>query len=70
MNLKQTKLILTRVNSRFLPGVIFPKEMRISTDLESVIKDSKIVVLAVPSQAVRSVCKKIKPFIKRKSNYS
>ena len=54
----------TRVNSRFLPGVIFPKEMRISTDLESVIKDSKIVVLAVPSQAVRSVCKKIKPFIK------
>ena len=30
----------TRVNSRFLPGVIFPKEMRISTDLESVIKDN------------------------------
>ena len=68
MNLKQTKLIL-RVNSRFLPGVIFPKEMRISTDLESVIKDSKIVVLAVPSQAVKCM-QKDKAFYKRKSNYS
>ena len=54
----------TRENSRFLPGVIFPKEITISTDLESVIKDSKIVVLAVPSQAVRSVVKQIKPFVK------
>ena len=54
----------TRENSRFLPGVIFPKEIKISTDLESVIKDSKIIVLAVPSQAVRSVVKQIKPFVK------
>lgn len=53
----------TRENSKFLPGVIFPKEITISNDLESVIKDSKIVVLAVPSQAVRSVSKQIKPFI-------
>ena len=54
----------TRENSRFLPGVIFPKEIKISTDLESVIKDSKIIVLAVPSQAVRSVVKQIKHVVK------
>lgn len=54
-----------RENTDFLPGVIFPDSIKLSTDLESVVKDSKIVVLAVPSQAVRSVSKQIKPFIKK-----
>ncbi len=54
----------TRQNSKFLPGVIIPEDLIVSNDLEEVIKDSEIVVVAVPSQAVRSVCKQIKPFIK------
>ena len=54
----------TKENSKFLPGVIFPYDLIVSNDLEEVIKDSEIVVLAVPSQAVRSVSKQIKPFIK------
>ena len=54
-----------RENPNFLPGVIFPDSIRLSTDVESVIKDSKIIVLAVPSQAVRSVSKQIKPFVKK-----
>ena len=54
----------TKENSKFLPGVIFPDDLIVSNDLEEVIKDSEIVVLAVPSQAVRSVSKQIKPFIK------
>lgn len=54
----------TKENSKFLPGVIFPDDLIVSNDLEEVIKDSEVVVLAVPSQAVRSVSKQIKPFIK------
>lgn len=53
----------TRQNSRFLPGIVFPKDLIVSNNLEEVIKDSEIIVLAVPSQAVRSICKQIKPFI-------
>ena len=53
----------TRENSKFLPGIIFPDDLIVSNHLEEVIKNSKIVVLAVPSQAVRSVCRKIKSFI-------
>ena len=65
-NEKQAEEInTTRENSKFLPGVVFPDNITVSTNLESVIKDSKIVVLAVPSQAVRSVSKQIKPFIKK-----
>lgn len=54
----------TRENSKFLPGIIFPDDLIVSNHLEEVIKNSKIVVLAVPSQAVRSVCRQIKSFIK------
>ena len=53
----------TRKNSKFLPEIIFPEDLIVSNDLEEVIKDSRIIVLAVPSQAVRSVCKQIKPFV-------
>ena len=54
----------TKQNSKFLPGIIFPDDLIISGNLEEVVKDSEIIVLAVPSQAVRSVCKQIKPFVK------
>lgn len=54
----------TRKNSRFLPDIVFPKDLIVSNDLEEVIKDSEIVVLAVPSQAVRSVCNQIRPFLR------
>ncbi len=53
----------TRKNSKFLPEIIFPEDLIVSNDLEEVIKDSRIIVIAVPSQAVRSVCKQIKPFV-------
>lgn len=53
----------TRQNSRFLPGIYFPEDLIVSNDLEEVVNNSKIVVLAVPSQAVRSVCRQIKSFI-------
>lgn len=53
----------TRENSNFLPGVIFPDDLIVSNNLEEVLKDSKIIVLGVPSQAIRSVCKQIKPYI-------
>ena len=54
----------TKQNSKFLPGIIFPENLIVSDNLEEVIKDSEIIVLAVPSQAVRSVCKQMKQFVK------
>ena len=53
----------TRQNSRYLPGIHFPEDLIVSNHLEEAINNSKIVVLAVPSQAVRSICRQIKPFI-------
>lgn len=57
------KINRTRENIDYLPGVLFPNNITLTTDIENAIKDSKIIVLAVPSQAIRSVCKQIKTFV-------
>lgn len=51
-------------NKDYLPEINFPTNMKSTIDLNEAIFDSKIIVLAVPSQAIRSICEKIKPFVK------
>lgn len=55
---------LTRENKNYLPGILFPENIGLTTDIEEAIKGSTVIVLAVPSQAIRSICSKIKPFVK------
>ena len=57
------KINKTKENIDYLPGVLFPNNIEITTNIEKAISDSKLVVLAVPSQAIRNVCKQIKEFI-------
>ncbi|MGL5314882.1 MAG: NAD(P)H-dependent glycerol-3-phosphate dehydrogenase [Peptostreptococcaceae bacterium] len=57
------KMNKTKENIDYLPGVLFPNNIKVTTNLEESVKSSKIVLLAVPSQAIRSVCKQIKPFL-------
>ena len=58
------KINKTRENIDYLPGVLFPNNITLTTNIEDAVKHSKIIVLAVPSQAIRSVSKQIKPFVK------
>lgn len=48
-----------RVNKTYLPGISIPKEMTITHNLTNAATDKNIIVLAVPSQFLRSVIKKI-----------
>ena len=57
----------SRVNIKFLPGLIIPKKIKITADIKSAIKDTDIIVLAVPSQYTREVLKKIKSGFSKKS---
>jgi glycerol-3-phosphate dehydrogenase (NAD(P)+) len=54
----------TRENKDYLPGIIFPKNINITTDLQETVQDATMIVSAVPSQAFRSVMKQLKPFLK------
>jgi len=53
------ELYKKRVNSQFLPGVSIPKEISITNDIPEAADKKNLIVLAVPSQFLRSVVKKI-----------
>lgn len=59
------KINKTKENIDYLPGVLFPNNITLTTNIEQAIEGSKLIVLAVPSQAIRSVCKQIKPFVSK-----
>lgn len=52
-----------RENKVGLPGIKIPEEIIISEDLESAVKDSKMIVMAVASSFVRSTSKKLKEYV-------
>lgn len=49
-----------RINTRFLPDVKIPKTIKITHKLSEVDKDKDIVIIAVPSQYLRPVLRRIK----------
>ncbi|MGN1141088.1 MAG: NAD(P)H-dependent glycerol-3-phosphate dehydrogenase [Oliverpabstia sp.] len=54
-----------RENKSKLPGVIFPEGLLVTSELEMAIEGKEVLVLAVPSPAVRSTSKKMNPYIKQ-----
>jgi len=62
---EQINTILTnRENKGFLNDVKIPEEIEVTNDNESAIIDKDILVIAVPSKVVRSVCELFKSYIK------
>lgn len=51
-----------RENREFLPGVLFPEQLRCTNDL-SVAKDAEMIIMAVPSFAVRTTARKLSPYV-------
>ncbi|KXZ39570.1 glycerol-3-phosphate dehydrogenase (NAD(P)+) [Alkalithermobacter thermoalcaliphilus JW-YL-7 = DSM 7308] len=58
------EMLNTRKNENYLKDIYLPEKLSISIDLESSLQDSNVILLAVPSQAVRSVLRTIKPYVK------
>jgi len=50
----------SRENIKYLPGVIIPQNVKIYFDPVDCIKDADIIIIGVPSHAVRDVCNLIK----------
>lgn len=54
-----------RVNEKYLPGVILPREnLQITSDLAQALQDTEVVLLAVPSFAVRETARRLKLILK------
>ncbi|MEW6095172.1 MAG: NAD(P)H-dependent glycerol-3-phosphate dehydrogenase [bacterium] len=52
-----------RENVKFLPGIFIPQEIEITSCLEDVVKEANVIVIALPSQVVREVAKRLVPLI-------
>ncbi len=50
-----------RTNPRYLPGIAIPEGIAITTDIETAVRDMDIIVIATPTQFVRSVLGQVAP---------
>lgn len=60
------KLKITRENKAKLANILLPEDIVVTDDLKEAVTDKDILVLAVPSKAVRSVSKSLKDIVKEK----
>lgn len=56
----------TRMNNRALPGVVMPGNIVFTTNTKKALDGSNIVVIAVATKFISSVCEEIKPYVKDK----
>ena len=56
-----SKLTSSNENTRFLPGIAFPKSLRITDSEAEGLEDATVAVIAVPSQSFRTNVVRLKP---------
>ena len=54
----------TRQKKTKLPNILLPEDIKVTDDLREAVDDKDILILAVPSKAIRSVSKSLKNIIK------
>jgi len=54
------QLLKTGENKTYLPGIKLPPEMNITHDFEETYEDKNLIILAIPSQFLRDVIRKIR----------
>ena len=52
----------TRTNPRFLPGLVYPEAMQFNDCISAATKNADVILLATPTQYLRSVLQKFKPY--------
>ena len=58
------ELKTTRENKTKLPNILLSEDIKVTDDLKEAVDDKDILILAVPSKAIRSVSKSLKNIIK------
>ena len=54
-----------RANAVYLPDVLFPGTLRITSELEDALRGADVVVAALPSHGTRDILKRAAPMIRR-----
>ena len=56
-------IIAAGENKAFLPGVKIPREILLTLDAQSALREAELAVLAVPSHGMRPICEKVREFL-------
>jgi glycerol-3-phosphate dehydrogenase (NAD(P)+) len=55
----------SRENIKYLPGIVLPSNLYATENLEECVHNSEIVIMAVPSHAIRFMCKQMKELVNK-----
>ena len=53
------QLAATRVNARYLPGIVIPTSVQIAADADAVLQSCELVIVAVPTAALRETVRRV-----------
>jgi len=53
-------------NNKYLPDISLPSNLKATSDFEKAIHHASMIVIAVPTKAIREVCHDMKPFLMEK----
>lgn len=59
------ELVETRENRRLLPGVPIPESVQISADIEEAVRDTELLVAAIPTAFLRETLESLAPVLNR-----
>lgn len=62
--LQAEEINISRTNAKYLPGISIPGNIKVSTIARDVVKDSEIILLAIPTNSIREVLKSIGDAVK------
>ncbi|MBS4534214.1 NAD(P)H-dependent glycerol-3-phosphate dehydrogenase [Clostridium sp. D2Q-14] len=62
---KEIDINRTRENIKYLPGIVLPNNINITSDIEKTIYNKDIILLAIPTHGIRDTLKLIKDKLKR-----
>ena len=63
---KAAKMQEEQMNAQYLPGIIFPPSLTVTSNLEEAVKFARDILVVVPSESFEKTLKEIKPFWKRR----
>jgi len=61
---KAKKIIQSRENSEYLPGVAIPEDLLVTHEIEKCLPGAEIIVIATHSTFVRETMERVKPFLR------
>jgi glycerol-3-phosphate dehydrogenase (NAD(P)+) len=59
---RAAELRVARENTRYLPGHPIPDSLSVTADAAAALRDARIVLLAVPTQALRAIVSALRPY--------